>query len=484
MHALQMHAFPHILIPGDKNVNLGTSKECVKVLNTVTGLFGLAVQALKKLKKQEFPAFDSLATDCSCHLRALMLAHIGQELASPQSLLKQELKQSIQKLKAQQLLVKQASVDVTSWCQKGKNMKGELTPIIQILKNHQEKQETTSCTMNLHSLLQHIGVHMPLSHSLAYAIHAYALTIVKAYDPLKTQDHVTCADATCCQPLDENSPIRKETTQLKKLTLYFQHEVSHHASKKESGEVNNRFIEKEIYLLAKKQLTELSVQFILQETQKLDSLHIYTVLNLSKKEVEGKWELPDYYSLTGVFQVCLQKQIPVLLKIKKCLHAHRYQEPQTPFDVGIYLTPQNNHFEISTAFPLNINGPVIVVEGKRSGNQVQQETPQAYIHRLLKSFNFLHLCQLDGAQHKQYTSDALNQVPSQVIPLLQEEEYTHEAQKLDFLRQEAQTKGCAFSNQSLLIMSHIFADTLQHQFTDLTLYQQTSEWLLTHFQER
>lgn len=484
MHALQMHAFPHILIPGDKNINLGTSKESVKVLNTVTGLFGLAIQALEKLEQQELPAFDSLATDCSCHLRALLLANIGQELMHPQSALKQELKQSIQRLKTQQPLVKQAAIDVTSWCQKGKNMKGELTPIIQVLKDHQEKQGTISCTMTLQNLLQQLGVHIPLSYSLVYAIHTYALTIVKTYDPLKAQDQVTCADATCHQLLDETSPIRKETTQLKRLTQCIHQAISHNAAKKDACEVNNRFIEKEIYQLAKKQLTELSVQFILQETQKLDSLHIYTVLNLSKKEVEGKWELPDYYSLTGVFQVCLQKQMPVLLKIKKCLHAHRYQEPQTPFDIGIYLTPQNNHFQINTTFPVNTNGPVIVVEGKRSGEQVQQETTPAYLHRLVKGFNFLHLCQLDGAQHKQYTSDALNQVPSQVIPLLEEKEYINEAQKLDRLREDAQTKGCAFSNQSLLIMSHIFADTLQHQLADLVLYQQTGEWLLTYFQER
>lgn len=265
--------------------------------------------------------------------------------------------------------------------------------------------------------------------------------------------------------------IMKETTEVKNLVEKMQSLIG------KVGIINASMIKKDLYDKAKEQLTALSAEFILQETANLSDKHVSEMLALSKKMVASRVELPDYYSLTGAFQVASEKQIPVVLKIKACLHAHRYQQPGTPFDVGLYLVPKKGKFKVKPLPSTSNDFPVIVVEAKRSGLFIQEESSQDYAKRLVSDFDFMKICAMDGAQHKQYTVDALGEVPSQAIAPLQLEEYAEEAKKVDQLKAQAETVGCSFSNQSLLILSHIFADKFSNQLDLQSVFQQTAEWI-------
>ncbi len=460
----QTYCFPDVLLPVNKGVDFSKAGEAIKVCNTISGMYGFAIRALESLKNGELTAFDSLATDCSCHLRALRIAAIAQNLFAKDSLLKENLELVLQDLKAKQAILRGVGPDLSTWCQKGKQMSGFLTPIVSAIKTLQSDHKSNSYCFTIQDALAKLEVKTEIDLELIYVIHAYILTLVKDYKAVEKKDNVMCAHKSCGQILDLHHHVFKEVTIEKKL--------SDCLKKWESPTINMNLIEKDVYRLAKKNLTNLSVQFLLKETQKLKDSDIYSILSQSQKTVEGKIELPDFYSLTGTFQVCLQKQIPILLKLKKCVHAHRYQEPETPSDIALYLSPQNGkHFVITPFDQKWVDGPVVVVEGKRSGKLVEKELTSVYLERLLKDFDFMHICELDGAQHKQYTSDAdsFQQKPSEVIAILKEPKYNFEAQRLDALKEEAQEKGCAFYNQSLLILSHIFADRLSNQQAELDL---------------
>lgn len=458
--------FPDMLLPANKMVDFSKSGEAVKLFNTVSGLYGFAIRALESLKEGKLINFDSLATDCSCHLRALQIAAIAQEIFASKSDLGVHLEKTLQSLKEKQAILKSVGPDLTVWCKKEKKISEPLTPIVAAIQALQEESKSSSYDFTIQDVLEKLHVKSDISSELAYLIDAYFLTLVKGYQLVneedKKKDKVVCANKDCGEILALHHHIFKEVTLPKNLSICMK--------KWESSNIAANFLERESYRIAKKHLADLSVQFLLQETEKLDDPHTFSLLSQSQKLVEGKIEVADFYSLTGAFKVSLQKEIPVLLKIKKCLHAHRYQEPSIPFDVVIGLFPKGKKFEIKS-FDGIANGPVIVVEGKRSGKLTEEESATDYVKRLMDDFDFLHFCELDGAQHKQYTGDedSLDQKPSEVILPLKNEKYIFEAKRLDALKEEAEKKGCAFYNQSLLIFSHIFADMLDKQLETLGL---------------
>lgn len=461
---LNTHYFPNILLPENKIVDFSKPGESVKILNTLTGMYGLAICALKTLKKGELTAFDSLATDCSCHLRALKIASLAQELFASQSDLLTELNKTVELLELKKAVLQTAAKDLEGSFQKGKKMNSPLSPIVLSLQTLQKESNSSSCSIAIQDVLSQLKAKDGISEDLAYAIHAYILTTVKGQREVTEKDKIECSDQKCKKTLSLGDGIFKETTYPKKLSELLKKQES-------NKNISLNLIEKEVYKLAKKHLAEISVEFLLKETKKLENQPIFTFLNSSQKLVEGKVEIPDFYSVTGAFQVCLQKKMPVLLKIKKCSHSHRYQEPKTPFDLILYLFPQEGKFEVKPLDKNAPNVPIIVVEGKRSGNEVEEESTHEYEKRLMKDFDFLHFCALDGAQHKQYTSDedSMDQKPSEVIPPLKEKKFEFEAKKIDSLKEEAQEKGCSFHNQSLLILSHIFADMLDEQKKEMGL---------------
>lgn len=473
--------FPQLLLP-TKKIDLGKSKDSQKNLNTVVAMYGLAYEALEQLKKGQLSAFDALATDCSCHLRAFRLVMLAKELLAPSSLLMDQLNKAQVALKEKQMILSSLNEKLVIWCQKGKKMTAngtELSTPAKEIQALQEAQKSTAFEFEMDKVITQFDLSIELNPSLMYAVHAFMLTLVKDYKLVKASDKVGCADCDCKETLDEKDAVYKETTLANGISQY----VLKHVVKINKDALNCNLLDKEVYRLAKKHLTLASSNFIIEQMHAIEDVFTHTMLVANKKEVEGKVELPDYYSLTSVFQYCSQKEISVLLKIKKCVHAHRYQEPSNPFEAAFLLVPDQKTkvFKPALLPSGDVDFPVVVVEGKRSGKKVQQEESCDYLARLMNNFDFLHFCQLDGAQHKQYTSDAdsLDQKPSEVIPLLKEANYLEEAKKLDQFKVEAYEIGCAFHNQSLLILSHIFADTFKHQMKEEAdkLYLQTAKWI-------
>jgi len=469
---LATQCFPNALLPTNKMVDFTQTKETVKVFNTLYGLQGLAIQALKHLQIGNLDEFDALATDCSCHLRALRVATIMQELLQPASALTAQLDLTLKDLEAKQAILLVTGSDLMTYAHKLKNKEdldkignktGVIPPIISALKALKSVNNTDSNSFPVQDALQQLKVISVIPNELAYVIYAHILKVVKDFILVTEMDNVTCADPYCEKTITSDALVKKETTNLKLL--------SGSIRQLSQGDINSKLIEKECYALAKKHLTDFSVDYLLRETFKLKSPHIHTFLSFSKKEVNGKVELPDFYSLTGTFQVCLEKQIPVFLKIKKCQHAHRYQEPTNPFDVYVYLTPNNTGtgFELGSILDLEENNSIVVVEGKRSGKVVAEESVSNYVKRLMKDFDFMKICEMDGAQHKQYTSDdnSLQEKPAEVIPFLKEGKFLDEATRLNGFKDLAEKTGCAFFNQNLLILSHIFADTVVNQQNEL-----------------
>ncbi|CUI15673.1 conserved hypothetical protein [Candidatus Protochlamydia naegleriophila] len=471
--------FPQLLLPV-KKIDLGKPGIFQKNLNAITAMYGLAYEALDLLKKGQLSSFDALATDCSCHLRAFRLVMLAKELLAPSSVLMEKLCLVQESLKEKQTTLSALNEKLVIWCQKGKKMLGNgsefLTPVKDI-HALQDSQQSTSFEFDMDKVIIQFDLSVELPSSLIYAINAFMLTLVKDYKQVKAADKVACAD--CEEVLAEKDAVYKETTLANGISQY----ALKHVVKVSKQALNCNLLDKEVYRLAKKHLTLASANFVIDQMQAIGDIFNHTMLVANKKEVDGKVELPDYYSLTSVFHYCSQKDIVVLLKIKQCMHAHRYQEPSTPFEAAFLLIPdqKTKAFKPSLLPNDGADFPVIVVEGKRSGKKVQQEKTCDYLARLMKGFDFLHFCQLDGAQHKQYTSDAesLDQKPSEVIPILKDSQYVEEGKKLDRFKLEAQASGCAFHDQSLLILSHIFADTFKRQMKDEAdkLYLQTAKWI-------
>lgn len=462
MLALQTSCFPDVVIP-NKMIDFSQSKEPSKLFNSIAGVYGLAIAALEYLKVGKLDEFDSLATDCSCHLRALKISILIQDLSVFHSDLNSELDRTLEELKAKYEILKMVGKNLTAWCQKGKKMSDSSTPVVSALQELKTLQSTDSYCFSIHDVLEKMEIKTHIHLDLLYVIHAFTLKLVKDYQIVEQSDEVMCSDHHCGSAIVSSDQVKKEVTNLTKLTQYLK------KSLEPTSDINEGLIKKDVYRLAKKHLTDLSADCILQETAKLSNDNTHYYLSHNQKIVEGKIELPDFYSLTGTFQVCLQKQIPVLLKVKKCVHAHRYQELDNPFDFSLYLVPDKEamKFKSCSFSSVEENGPLIVVEGKRSGRTVIHESTSDYVERLMNDFDFMKICAWDGAQHKQYTSDSdsLLETPSQVIPSLKEDVF--ESERIDALRVKAAEVGCAFSNQSLLILSHIFADTIHNQKTEI-----------------
>lgn len=321
-------------------------------------------------------------------------------------------------------------------------------------------------------LLEKLRITTYIPFELAYSIYAFVLTIVKDSKQVVEADHLLCADKDCGMALVSDHKIYRDVTN-KNLLIS---KLMEWEAGNIQGSVPKKLLEN-VYDIAKRQLTSLSIDFLIDKAKHLSNQHTYTMLKLTKRNVKELDEIPDFYSLTAVFQVSIQKQIPVLLKIRKCLHEHRFQET-TPFDIALYLVPNaNGNFDVKPLPHGMHHQPVIVVESKRSGQSIAEESTEAYKARLFKNFDFLLFCEMDGAQHKQYTSDddSLLQKPSEVIPLLAQPEFAAEAFRLDALKDKAKAVGCSFHNQTLILLSHLFADTIGRQRTELEMHSEVEE---------
>src|SRR5436190_10918907 len=69
-------SFPASLLSPEKQFPLAKSKEFLKLIATIEGIYSLAEESLNAFKKFDLISFDPLGADCACHIRALYIARL------------------------------------------------------------------------------------------------------------------------------------------------------------------------------------------------------------------------------------------------------------------------------------------------------------------------------------------------------------------------------------------------------------------------
>lgn len=446
--------FPDSCLPRGTKVNLSESKDTEKLFNTVAGMYHIAIRALRQLRSGNIGSFDSHATDCSCHLRAIRVGYISNMVFHSIDL-RNAIDNVLQTLERKKGMLTQVGPDLTKW-NGGKNDNDD-APIVKLIRelSQAEKEKSSgkskSLEFPLSDVLEKLEAKVILKDDFTFIVKAYFMNIVHDYQEIP-HDAVTCTDEFCDKKIKMESRVFKEVTKTKNLLTAMMPE----------GDVLGNFVQRNIYNKIKADLTNESVQFLLDQTKTLHLEEIHAGLANNARVVDGKIEVPDVFSLPGAFKVLsrMDEPLPVLFKVKKCLHAHTHQE-DTPFDLIMYLVPNGDNF---VSMPVPKPNPerrqaVVVVEGKRSGTSVMEERVTDYAQRLTRVFDLLELSELDGAQHKQYTSSANEEKPSSAIPNLSQEQKVY----LDAMANRAKLVGCHNKNQTLFLFSHIYADTIDSQ---------------------
>lgn len=436
-------SFPVSLFPGNKPISVKIGKQFSKFLATIESIFALGVEAIENFKQLELKLFDSLATDCACHIRALHIIYIAKSTMTDPNF-QQDLDASLTALQAKRKQAKELCDSLGTMANAEK------------LKSFKEIVGLFSKNPTCSEVLEKLGFVTLISAKVHYLINAYLLTIVKDNKRITEADQVNCLiNGTL---LTQKDNIFKEVTNPKALSDYARKLV-------ENKEITSSLFEKEVCVLARKNLLEASANFILQAAARSCSVLPGYFLEENKKMVQGKVELPDYYTLTAVFQNALYENIPVILIIDKYQYlGHVYREVGAKREIAILLVPSKDrtYFQPQKTNSANLDPktPVIIVVAKAT--YVDTST---YLQKLMSNFNFLRLCQLDGAQHKQYTDSPMLQRPTSAIPSLKEEKFKKEAEKLRKLHEEAYQVGSSIhSPNANFILSHIFADRMGNYY--------------------
>ncbi len=343
-----------------------------KTDQTLRGSHRILADTLQCFTTGKLEAFDALASDCACQVRALFVAtfSLDQNLQKEAATLKQTIKPCLEKLNLNGRQVKSCSCSASE-------------PILRLAQ-------------------------------------CFMLAQVRAV--VKTKK--LC---THCQQSEEGF---QEQTDCNKLAKYFRFKST------PSDEVI-KIVEE-----AKQAVALFGAHFLSQQTQ--NSLYAKMLSTDNQLAINGRQELPCFYSLQTVFESAMAKQIPILLKVKKTAHTHE-KSPDEPFETAILLENGASLSSISC---------VIVVEGMR----MSDETPEAHKKRLL-TYSFFDLLAMDGAQHPQYTGNR----GIETIPAFQNEQLGEEKKRLYSLAAKAKEVGCHKENMQLLCITHIFCDTLTQQ---------------------
>lgn len=168
-------------------------------------------------------------------------------------------------------------------------------------------------------------------------------------------------------------------------------------------------------------------------------------LGKNVRVIQGRQELPCAYSLSFAIKRAIEEKIPILLRVQRALHTVEDRVPV--YDVNIVTQPHTP-----------INSPVMVIEGRRLVLPQAPESTSAYCTRLM-SFSIELLTEMNAAQHDQYTDEKFKGLDA--IASLAESE--NEKRRLYALREKAEGTGCSLSNQSLLLMSHVFVSTIARE---------------------
>ena len=406
--------------------------DCKQKIELLGAVYGLAIKALKEFSRGNLYKMDPLLTDGSCHLRAVMIQMISQKIISePKNNLLLETKI--------------------------KDLQGKITSINSLLENWadalQKMKSFSNTEEHINKILSHLNLSVSLPNDFIYVIQAYFLTLTKDYKKITADDGIKCAEAGCAELIQSKDNVYREQTKVEQLEKGLFSALEGKTKKK----LPTKSV-KVVYNYLKEQLIQDSTKYVLEELEKVDQKAAEKLKSTAIVGNEIKIQFSDFFSLTSVFNsLCIKKKIPVVLKICECYHSHKYQEIDNVSDLAFYLKPKNGRFVIEKLpGKSKWNRPVIVVQGKRSGKEIRNEETEDYLRRFLEDFDFAHQCEMDGAQHVQYSNG-----PDEIPNLTNEEKI-----KLEKLKEEANRKGSSLSNQKKLVFAHVFADSLKNQIAE------------------
>jgi hypothetical protein len=441
MNAVGNFTFPLSLFRERKRFFVGKETEFSKGLASLEGIYLIAEEALLKMERFDLRAFDPLLKDFGCHVHGLNIAKMGSKILFEPKF-RTELNDNLISLqrKREKLQALSKSLGGLENQEKRKQFKTFVSVF--------EAQPT------LREVLQKLDLLIILSDKVHFIILSYLLTLTREFKQITAEDRLICEQ--CRMPITERDGVFKEVTNSKQLVVWVKDRVKR--------EVNASFLERDVYIIAKRLLILASHRFIKKATFNSGNLRSLYFLENTGKTIQCKPELPIYYTLTTVFQCALYNRMPVVLLFKSYGHlGHVYYEKAAKDDAGLLLMPSES-MPVFDAKPLRRrlgNRPVMVVIVKKDDGD-----PGAFLKRLMVNFDFLRLCKLDGAQLKQFTDSELHQDLSEEIPLLQSRKFSREAVKLQNLRIEARTYGVAINSPNAwLSFSHVFADTLDQYKT-------------------
>lgn len=208
-----------------------------------------------------------------------------------------------------------------------------------------------------------------------------------------------------------------------------------------------------LVMQTKMRLAARSVAFIQQQAHTISPFVCRMLGAENVRVIEQRMELPCAYSLTHVVTLAAQSNFPILLKAQRCLHL--FEDPVPLYDTEVYLMPHEGHYKPAEP-PKDRQKPVIVLEGRRL--EKNGTSAAVYKERLLDviaRLSFEKLVEMFSTYHDQYTG-AFRRLED--IPVLAHDQA--EASRLTQLRNQAEEIGITRSNQSLLLITHMFVGTM------------------------
>lgn len=375
-------------------------------------------RAIERFLNGQLENFDGLVSDTACQIRAIIVAKAYLEtMSQPRSI--DELKKLQCDLNQLATLCNSLANDMDTLSRKQSYFAQERIIVGSLLK--QEKVE-----LRIPESVLQLGRLFMLHEVILYK---------KMVKP--------CSDASCKQEV----VTFQEQTDANKLLCYFKNVQFDEISK--------------LIEYSKLCISRFGANYLREIAQSVCPGVVSRMLKPSSARViQNREELACFYSLKAVVKAALSYQIPIVLKVKKALHPVE-ADPKEPFDVKILYRPQNKQrFVINR--PASEDKCAIVIEAIRAGAAIQAESTESYLARL-KEHDIEYLCDLNAAQHRQYTRE-------EEIPELE----AGEKEKLASLVVQAKSLGCAYGNKLLLGITHIFCESMD------TLLKQAPKFLLLH----
>ncbi len=170
------------------------------------------------------------------------------------------------------------------------------------------------------------------------------------------------------------------------------------------------------------------------------------VLTRNIRVIQSRLELPCAYSFVGTVRLLAKDGIPILVRVQRAEH---YVEDVRPiYDVEQLYVPVDGSYTPCPMETIDPQSVSIILEGRRAGSIVHQETASDYKQRLL-AHSLDTIVDWNGAQHDQYTQQLRDISHIEHID-------DSERARLRALKDEAIRSGCSFENQSLLLFTHMF----------------------------